>query len=132
MNLNEIQPKTRVAYVPTHAHGDLNHPDVEHGTVSSKNDHFAFVKFDKQLARFGWEGTTSQSCRPDDLVPEPKASPAPKASLPEAPRACNNGFWDLDPGERGARMDAACERGGVSNFFDLSPEERGTAYGDER
>lgn len=25
-------------------------------------------------------------------------------------------------------MEAACERGGVSNFFDLSPEERGRAY----
>jgi hypothetical protein len=44
------------------------------------------------------------------------------------PTSCNNGFWDRDPQERAAKMDAACERGGVSNFFDLSPEERGQCY----
>lgn len=40
----------------------------------------------------------------------------------------NNGFWDLPPDERSALMESACERGGVTNFFDLSPEERGRAY----
>jgi len=40
----------------------------------------------------------------------------------------NNGFWDRPADERAARMDAACERGGVSSFWDLSPEERGRAY----
>ena len=44
------------------------------------------------------------------------------------PTTVNNGFWDRPAEERAARMDAACERGGVSNFFDLSPEERGRAY----
>ena len=46
----------------------------------------------------------------------------------EQPRAMNNGFWDRPAEERGAIMDAACERGNVTNFFDLSPEERGAAY----
>jgi hypothetical protein len=68
MNLEDIKPQMRVAYVPTHAHGDINHPDAERGTVSSTNQRFAFVKFDKQLRKFGWNGTTSQSCDPADLV----------------------------------------------------------------
>jgi len=68
MNLEDIKPQMRVAYVPTHAHGDITHRDVEHGTVSSLNTKNVFVKFDKQLLKFGWEGTTSQSCDPRDLV----------------------------------------------------------------
>lgn len=40
----------------------------------------------------------------------------------------NNGFWDRPAEERAALMEAACERGGVVNFFDLSPEERVRAY----
>ena len=70
MNLAEIKSGMRVVYVPTHAFGDLKHPDVEHGTVSSCNEHYAFVKFDKQLNKLGWAGTTSQSCNPEDLVHE--------------------------------------------------------------
>ena len=50
---------------------------------------------------------------------------------PNEPLAINNGFWDLDPEERAIRMDAACDRGGVVSFFDLSPEERGAAYEDD-
>lgn len=68
MTLEEIESGMRVAYVPLHAHGDLTNPSVEHGTVSSKNDKNVFVRFDKQVSRFGWEGTTSQSCYPDSLV----------------------------------------------------------------
>jgi hypothetical protein len=43
-------------------------------------------------------------------------------------RGCNNGFWDRDADERAERMRTASERGGVENFFDLSPEERAEAY----
>lgn len=68
--IEEIRGPQRVAYVPLHANGDLGHPDVERGTVSSKNEHNVFVKFDKQVKKFGWEGTTSQSCDPSDLVIE--------------------------------------------------------------
>lgn len=57
-------------YVPLHAHGDVNHPDVEHGAVSSFNGHSVFVKFDKQVQKFGWDGTTSQACDPSDLQVE--------------------------------------------------------------
>lgn len=43
-------------------------------------------------------------------------------------RSCNNGFWDRPAEERAARMDAAAERGGVSDFFDLPADERARAY----
>jgi hypothetical protein len=69
MNLSDAYRQQKVAYVPTHARGDLNHHAVERGLVSSHNDKYVFVKFDKQLAKFGWDGTTSQSCDPADLVP---------------------------------------------------------------
>jgi hypothetical protein len=68
MKLEHVNKGQRVAYVPTHAHGNLQHKDVEVGTVSSKNARFVFVKCDKQLLKFGWDGTTSQSCDPADLV----------------------------------------------------------------
>jgi hypothetical protein len=61
-------PGVRVAYIPGHTHGEINRPDVEHGTVSSNNGKNVFVKFDKAVSRLGWEGTTSQSCSPEDLV----------------------------------------------------------------
>lgn len=40
----------------------------------------------------------------------------------------NCGFWDRPVEERAAVMGVACDRGGVDNFFDLSPEERADAY----
>lgn len=67
MNISEIKPQMRVVYVPMHAHGDLNHPDCEQGIVSSVGEKNVHVKFDKQLEKFGWAGTTSQSCSPEDL-----------------------------------------------------------------
>lgn len=63
-----LEPKTRVAYIPLHAEGDINHPDVEYGRVSSTNSHTVFVKFDKSVGRLGWDGTTSQGVDPYYLV----------------------------------------------------------------
>lgn len=66
LTLSELKPQMRVAYVPAHA---ALYPDaIEYGVVSSTNHKFAFVKFDRQLVKFGWDGTTSQSVRPEDLV----------------------------------------------------------------
>ena len=47
------------------------------------------------------------------------------------PTQINNGFWDLDPEERAARMEAASERNNGVAFFDLPPEERARAYDDD-
>lgn len=70
MKLSDAKPGQRVAYIPGVADGDINHEAVERGAVSSANHRFVFVRFDKQVAKFGWDGTTSQSCDPDDLVAE--------------------------------------------------------------
>lgn len=66
--LAECTVGKRVAYIPMHAFGDPNHADVEHGTISSVNHKYVFVRFDHQVAKLGWEGTTAQACDPYDLV----------------------------------------------------------------
>lgn len=68
MTTADFKPHQRVRYRPGIAGGDWTHPSCEDGAVSSANDKYVFVKFDKQLQRFGWDGTTSQSCDPEDLV----------------------------------------------------------------
>lgn len=68
MKLENIKVEMRVAYIPTHARGAFNHPDVEFGRVSSVNHKYAFVRFDKHVAKFGWDGATSQACDPGDLI----------------------------------------------------------------
>lgn len=49
----------QVRYVPRHAHGDDQHPDCEHGEVTSTNGDYVFVRFDGKRS--------SQSCDPDTL-----------------------------------------------------------------
>lgn len=60
-------PGRRVRYVPGHALGPYDDEQCEDGTVSSHNGKNVFVKFDKQVRKFGWEGTTAQSCSLVDL-----------------------------------------------------------------
>ena len=71
MKLEDIKPNMRVAYITLHADGNPDHPDVEHGTVSSVNSKYAFVKFDKQVSKLGWGGSTAQACDPVDLIHTP-------------------------------------------------------------
>lgn len=52
----------RVRYVPDHAHQDINHADIEDGTISSWNHKFVFVHIDSHL------GETSQACDPRNLI----------------------------------------------------------------
>jgi hypothetical protein len=61
-------PGDDVIYIPTQAHGDKNHPDCEHGRVSSVNESYVFVKFNAKVARLGWEGTTAEACDPFSLA----------------------------------------------------------------
>lgn len=67
MKAEEFKPKQKVAYIPSRAGGDINHPDVEFGQVSRTNETYVFVKFEPQLSRFGWDKTSSQACNPEDL-----------------------------------------------------------------
>ena len=41
----DLQPGTQIAYVPTHANGDLSHPDVEFGFVTSVRGDVAFCRY---------------------------------------------------------------------------------------
>lgn len=63
----DFYPGQIVIYIPNHA-GDIHHPDCEKGVVSSVNDSYVFVKFDKIVDSLGWDDTTSQSCYPNSLV----------------------------------------------------------------
>jgi hypothetical protein len=69
MNITDVTPGQRVLYIPHHAGGKRKHPDCEAGAVSSANNHVIFVRFDAQVQRFGWDGTTSQACDPESLEP---------------------------------------------------------------
>lgn len=44
MNI-EFERGDQVAYVPTHAHKDIDHPHAETGFVTSLRDDFAFVRY---------------------------------------------------------------------------------------
>lgn len=34
-----------MAYIPYHANGNINHPDVEYGEVTGMNKEYVFVRF---------------------------------------------------------------------------------------
>lgn len=53
-----------VTYVPTHANGDINHPDVENGIVSSVNEFYVFVKY----IHNNIVNTTAAATKATDLV----------------------------------------------------------------
>jgi hypothetical protein len=56
--LDDFHAGDLVRYVPYHAGGNVHHPDCENGRITSKNDHYVFVRF---------SGSTSQACKPDQL-----------------------------------------------------------------
>ena len=62
------------------------------------------------------------------LLDESAKTPSQTTGIINTRTSMNNGFWDLEPDERGARQEAAMERGGVQNFFDLPPAERSRCY----
>lgn len=62
-NVDDFSNGEEVAYIPTHANGNLAHSDVENGYVNSKNDTFVFVRY----IRHGILQQTSQATSPKDL-----------------------------------------------------------------
>ena len=58
--LNDFKPDDRVAYV-------MFDGSKQWGRVSSVNHKYVFVKFDANVAKLGWHGTTAQACDPRDL-----------------------------------------------------------------
>jgi len=67
MNTEDFKKGDTVIYVPTHADGDRNHPDCEHGFVTSTNETFVLCKFYDKHGRLRTIAN-SEACRPEDLV----------------------------------------------------------------
>lgn len=70
MKTSDFKHGDLVTYIPHHACGNKNHPDCEHGVVSSKNDTFVFVKYNNAVMKMvtGDEPYTAQSTSPEDLI----------------------------------------------------------------
>lgn len=68
MTIEQIKPEMRVLYSPALEIMAGDYKCIQIGEVSSKNDQYAFVKFDKQVKRIGWNGTTAGACDPGDLA----------------------------------------------------------------
>lgn len=72
MEEKEIQVMDIVKYIPSHAHGDENHPDVEWGIVvgtSNMHDNIGVLYATKD----GRIKTTAQSTKKSDLKLVPRA-----------------------------------------------------------
>lgn len=61
MKMEEISNGMSVMYI------SYQGASPEYGRVSSKNDTYVFVKFNEKVAKHGWDGTTSEACRPETL-----------------------------------------------------------------
>ena len=59
MELYEVERNMQVIYMPPHAKGDIFHPDVAQGCVTSTNGTYAFVLFQGDY--------NSKACDPRDL-----------------------------------------------------------------
>jgi len=70
MNIENITPGMRVAYVPRHHEKSSNHPDSEHGTVAYTNLGYVFVRFDEQVKHLGG-AALAQACNPENLIKLP-------------------------------------------------------------
>jgi hypothetical protein len=69
----DFKPGDQVVYVPNHAHGDIAHPDVERGVVTSINPYFVFVRYGNE--------TGAKATSPNDLRIETPA----QGRVPEEP-----------------------------------------------
>ena len=43
--MNNFEQGTQIAYIPNHADGDINHPDVEFGFVTSIRGNVCFCRY---------------------------------------------------------------------------------------
>lgn len=55
-----VEVNDLVAYLPSHAKGDLMHPDMELGKVTRVDDTHVFVRFGEEQH--------SKACNPNNLV----------------------------------------------------------------
>ena len=82
-----MKPGNRVAYVPLHAAGDITHPDVELGTITSIGMVCVFVRFDSQPA-----DAPGRACGVEDL------------RLIEPEKMTADDLWQIQLGRDGALL----------------------------
>lgn len=59
--VDDFKVGQRVRYIPNHAYNQLDHEDVEHGIVTSRNKHYVFVRFQN-------DGKGGVACNPSNLL----------------------------------------------------------------
>lgn len=65
-----FKPGQQIAYIPSHANENINHPDVEFGFVTSVNDSYVFCRFFRNRGSNELRTmANSEACRPEDLIP---------------------------------------------------------------
>lgn len=73
MNAADFKPSDWVVYVPSHAHGDKDHPDCERGTVTSVGETSGLV-----FVRYGNQ-PNSKATSPEDLITAAEYFGSPRA-----------------------------------------------------
>lgn len=61
---------TQIAYIPTHANGDIEHPDVELGFVTSVRDDVAFCRYWSKYSPDELRTKANSEATPIDMVVE--------------------------------------------------------------
>jgi len=74
----ELKRGTQIIYIPPHAHGDLKHPDVETGFVTSVKEGLAFCRYWNKEVKGELRSTVSEptpvkSLIVKDTVPQKKS-----------------------------------------------------------
>ena len=73
MNASDFKPGDWVVYVPSHAHGDKDHPDCERGTVTSVGETSGLV-----FVRYGAQ-PNPKATGPGDLITAAEYFGSPRA-----------------------------------------------------
>lgn len=58
--MQELELQDKVLYVPTHAEGDITHPDCERGVITAMRDGGVWVRFGNDAH--------AKLCYPENLV----------------------------------------------------------------
>lgn len=67
-----LKPGTQIAYIPSHAEGNIEHPDVEFGFVTgaSSNSHHHFCRYWRKGSKAALRTTANSECTPDEYLVE--------------------------------------------------------------
>ena len=63
-----FKPKDQIAYIPTHAEGDINHPDVELGFVTGRSGGGVFCRYWSKYSPGLLRTTANSESTPEHLL----------------------------------------------------------------